>query len=200
MRHGPGSPPPRSARDSGGGWGWAGSGRCSGGELWAWPPSEAAPPRGERRSSLNQRTVCQDPGSLVLPSLSLVKVGTDAFPQSAEAPDTVCTGYPHSDVAISSPRPPHSCECLRLQHPLPCLSCSHLGPAFRPLTPSTPNTGSLPTFVHPPFRVCPDFCTLATRNSVSFGTFAHPPLGIPCPSQPLHTLHSEFQVPDSHWP
>lgn len=45
MRHGPGSPPPCSARDSGEGWEKAGSGRCSDGEAWAWPLSGAAPPK-----------------------------------------------------------------------------------------------------------------------------------------------------------
>lgn len=195
MRHGPGSPPPRAARDSGGGWGWAGSGRCSGGELWAWPPSEAAPPSGERRSSLNQRTVCQDPLCFLVFRLS--KWEPTRSPQSAEAPDAVCTGYPHSGAAISSfprlvrmPPAPASAALPQLQPSGPCLQATYaLRSEYRVppdlCTPSIPCLSWLLHASHSEFHVFRDICKSSTWNSVSFTAFAHTPLRIPGPRLPL---------------
>lgn len=72
---------------------------------------------------------------------------------------------PLTPSALATPTPallsllfPDSCERLRLQHPLPCFNCSHLGPAFEPLTPST----SIPGPSRP----------LYTLHSVSVPAFA----------------------------
>lgn len=131
--------------------------------------------------------------------LWLVKVGTDALPIERRSP------WLHLHW-LATPTPVISsfsrCECLPAPASLALHQLQSAGAcllASGPCTPSTPNSGPLPAFGRPPFRVPPGLCTLSTRNSVSLGAFAHPPLGIPRPSRSLHTLHSEFQTPDTRW-
>lgn len=188
MRHGPGSPPPCSARDSGGGWEKAGSGRCSDGEAWAWPPSGAAPPKCWAFQAL-AGSVYPLWVSPTLPALvsglggnrCAHHRGQKSLAPSAPANPPLLPPFLSSD----------SCQCL----PLPCISCSrqgqppgHAHPPLRIPCPSGP-------FALPPLGTRYPFGLLHILHSVSLAALMHCPVGIPWLPGPLHTLRSEFRVP-----
>ncbi|CAO2629707.1 hypothetical protein LEMLEM_LOCUS20605 [Lemmus lemmus] len=133
----------------------------------------------ESRSSLNQRTVCQDPCFLCLLVFRLSKWEPTRSPQSAEAPDAVCTGYPHSGAAISS---------------FPPTRTNASGSSIRCLASVAVFRGLPSGHLRPPLRIPGPSRRLYTLHSVSVPAFARWELGIPCLSEHLHILHSEFRV------
>lgn len=201
MRHGPGSPPPSSARDSGGGWEKAESGRCSDGVAWAWPPRE--PPL--RAAGLSQLLSDLDyrcaPHS-GLPGLvadlggnrCVLRRGQKTLAQSAHATPAPAT----SSLFRLLRMPPTPLLFHQLQSAGASLRAMHTRHSEfcvpRGLLHSLHSEFHIPPFLCPSrplhtvpseFHVSRDFCTPFAENSV--------------PLEALSTLHSKVQTPDTRW-
>ena len=173
MRHGPGSPPPSSARDSGEGWEEAGSGRCSDGEAWAWLPLGAAPPS------------CW--AFLVVAGLGGNRCALYRG-QKTLAPSASTTPAPATSSFFRTPANASRSPALKSVAVSPGQPQGHERPPLKIPCPSGP-------FALPPLGIPYPFGLLHTLHSVSLVAFAHCPLGIPCLPGPLHTLRTEFCVP-----